>query len=137
MAALQMEDSRQVSMKIALLDDDIMCLSLLAQMEVMDHRNHRHLYASMSTTETPPSTAVLISTWALALALNRALGRAFILALVLLRLLWFGSQTMLRIPGELTMISINMIDRVPRYEASRSFLRLAHSPFSMRNSRES
>ena len=132
-----MEDSRPVSMKIALLDDDILCLSLLAQMEVLDHRNHRHLYAFMSTTETPPSTAVLKSTWALALALNGALGRAFILALVLLRLLWFGSYPRLRLPGEVTMISINLIDRVPRYEASRSFLRLPHSPFSMCNSRES
>ena len=85
MAALQMEDSRQVSMKIALVDDDILYLSLLAQMEALDHRKHRHLYAFMSTMETPPSAAVLNSTWTLALGLNGSWVWPPILAL------WFRS----------------------------------------------
>lgn len=81
MVALQMEDYRMVSMKIALLDDDILCLSLLAQMEALDHRKHRHLYAFMSTMETPPSAAVLNSTRLLASASNASMMWAPILAL--------------------------------------------------------
>ena len=81
MAAFQMEESRQVSMKIAIVDDDILCLSPLAQMEALDHRKHRHLYAFMSTMETPPSAAVLNSTRLLAIAFNASMVWASILAL--------------------------------------------------------